>query len=236
MWDSLVGSLTGDGEPGLQILRMDCRGFGGSPPGPDALVMEQIADDAVAVLREEEIERAVVCGLSMGGYAALALARRHPDRLAGLILADTRAEPDTEEARDARAKTALRVRDEGPGFLVDELPPKLLGETTRRERPEVVERVQEMIREADGAGVAQALEGMALRPDSRPFLEDVQVPALVLCGDEDELTPVAAAETLRDGIPGGRLEILPGAGHLPNLETPEAFERAVGGLLRELQP
>ncbi|MGD2113951.1 MAG: alpha/beta fold hydrolase [Acidobacteriota bacterium] len=242
MWDSLVEALTaGSGSdsgsaPGWagRILRLDCRGFGGSPPGPDALVMEQIADDAVAVLREEGIERAVVCGLSMGGYAALALARRHPGRLAGLILADTRAEADTPEARDARAKAAVRVREEGPGFLADELPPKLLGETTRRERPRVVERVREMIAAAGAPGVAQALEGMALRPDSRPFLEDVEVPTLVLCGAEDALTPVAAAETLRDGIPGSRLEVLAGAGHLPNLETPEAFERAVAEFLRDL--
>jgi pimeloyl-ACP methyl ester carboxylesterase len=234
MWDGLVEALLADGGLELRVLRLDCRGFGASPPGREPLLMEQIAEDAVAVLRHEGIERAVVCGLSMGGYAALAFARRHPDRLAGLVLADTRAEADTAEARDGRARTAVRVRDEGPGFLADELVPKLLGETTRRERPDVVARVRTMIAEAGSEAVAQALEGMALRPDSRPFLEDVAVPTLVLCGEEDTLTPMAAAETLRDGIPGARLEVLPGAGHLANLEAPEAFHRAVASFLASL--
>lgn len=237
MWDPQVearGRLAEGVEGGLRIVRLDCRGFGGSSPRPDALVMEQIADDAVAVLRHEGIEQAVVCGLSMGGYAALALARRHPQRLAGLILADTRAEPDTEETREARAATAVRVREEGTDFLVDELPAKLLGRTTLEDRPTVVERVREMIRSAEPGGVARALEGMALRPDSRPFLEDIGVPTLVVCGDEDQLTPVAAAETLRDGIPESRLEILHGAGHLSSLETPEAFDRVLAEYLGTL--
>ena len=237
MWDPQVEALetlSGGVRDGLRLLRLDCRGFGGSTPRPDALVMEQIADDAVAVLRHEGIDRAVVCGLSMGGYAALALARRHPQRLAGLILADTRAEPDTEESLDARAATAVRVREEGTGFLADELPPKLLGRTSLEERPAVVERVREMIGAAEPEGVARALEGMSLRPDSRPFLEDIAVPTLVVCGDEDTLTPPAAAETLRDGIPESRLEVLPGAGHLSSLETPEAFDRAVAESLAVL--
>jgi len=231
MWDGLAEALAADEALDLSVLRLDCRGFGGSPAGREPLLMEQIADDAVAVMRHEGIDRAVVCGLSMGGYAALAFARRHPERLAGLILADTRAEADTPEARDGRARTAVRVRDEGTGFLADELVPRLLGETTRRERPDVVARVRTMIAQAGSVGVAQALEGMALRPDSGPFLEDIAVPTLVVCGAEDELTPVSAAETLRDGIPGARLEVLPGAGHLANLETPEAFQAALAAFL-----
>ncbi len=237
MWDPQVEareSLAERVEGGLRIVRFDCRGFGGSPPRPDALVMEQIADDAVAVLRHEGIERAVVCGLSMGGYAALALARRHPHRLAGLILAETRAEPDTEEVSEGRAATAVRVREEGTDFLADELPARLLGRTTLDERPAVVERVREMIRAAEPEGVTRALEGMSLRPDSRPFLEDIEVPTLVVCGDEDELTPVTAAETLRDGIPESRLEVLAGAGHLSSLETPGAFNRTVAEYLGTL--
>jgi len=234
MWDGLVEALAAGPDRSLQVLRLDCRGFGGSLQGRDALVMEQIADDAVALMRHEGIDRAVVCGLSMGGYAALAFARRHPGRLEALVLADTRAEADSAEAREGRARTAVRVRDEGPGFLADELTPKLLGETTRNERPDVVARVRTMIAEANAEAVAHALEGMALRPDSRPFLEDVAVPTLVLCGAEDQLTPVEAAETLRDGIPGARLEVLPGAGHLANLEAPEAFHRAVASFLGSL--
>lgn len=246
MWDPQVEAFT-PGETGsprhaeelgegadLSVLRFDARGFGGSslPQGP--LVMEQIADDAVELMRHLGIDRAVACGLSMGGYAALAMARRHPDRLEALILADTRAEPDTEEARSDRGELAARVRDQGTEPLAGELPEKLLGETTLDRYPEVVERVQAMVREAEPEAVARALEGMALRPDSRPFLEDVEVPTLVLCGDEDDLTPVETMVVLRDGIPGARMRVLTGAGHLPNLETPEAFDRAVAEFLADL--
>ena len=246
LWDPQVEAFTGrsTGAPRyadelgvgeeLSVLRFDARGFGGSslPQGP--LVMEQIADDAVELMRHLGVERAVVCGLSMGGYAALAMARRHPERLEALVLADTRAEDDTGDARSERGELAARVRREGTEPLAGELPEKLLGKTSLDRRPKVVERVQAMIREAGPEAVARALEGMALRPDSRPFLEDVEAPALVVCGEEDELTPVEAAEVLRDGIPGSRMKVLTGAGHLPSLETPDAFDRAVAEFLAGL--
>jgi 3-oxoadipate enol-lactonase len=222
-WDAQVAALRGQ----HQVVRFDARGFGASPAGDGPLSMERIADDAVAVLDRIGIGQAVVCGLSMGGYAAFAMARRHADRIRGLVLSDTRAAADTAEGRASRAALAERVRREGAIAAADAFLPKLLGETTRRERPQVVARVREIILGNPPRGIADALAGLAARADSTPTLREIRVPVLVVCGEEDALTPLADSEALQRGIAGSRLVRLAGAGHLANLETPEAFNRAL---------
>jgi 3-oxoadipate enol-lactonase len=223
MWDEQASAL----ERTHQVIRFDARGFGATPPGEGLLTMERIADDAVALMDHLEVPRAVVCGLSMGGYAALAFVRRHPDRLRGLVLADTRATPDTEEGRRTRAEQADRVRKEGPPAIADAFLPKLVGATTHKERPQVVARVREMILRASPRGIADALAGLAARADSRSTLREIRVPTLVVCGDEDVLTPPADSEALQAGIAGSRLAMIPRAGHLSNLEAPAEFGAAL---------
>jgi pimeloyl-ACP methyl ester carboxylesterase len=231
MWEEQALAL----HPTHRVVRFDARGFGGTPPGDGLLSMERIADDAVALLDHLGLSRAVVVGLSMGGYAALAMVRRHPDRLSGLVLADTKAGADTDEGRRNRALLAERVLKEGSGAAAEAMVAKLLGATTQRERPAVVERVRSIILANPPRGLANALQGLAARADSGPTLREVRVPTLVACGEEDELTPMAEAETLHHGIAGSRLAAIPRAGHLANLENPAAFNQALQGFLAEVR-
>lgn len=173
------------------------------------------------------LERAVVVGLSMGGYVAFRLHALAPERVAGLVLADTRAGADDEAGRKKRTDQAARARSEGIGWMPDAMVPALLGETTRRERPAVVDHVRQLIAQAHPEGVARALEAMRRRPDSTPALAGIGVPTLVVVGEEDTLTPPAESRIIAAGIPGARLVTLPGAGHLANLEAPEGFNQAL---------
>ncbi len=190
-----------------QVIRFDARGFGASPPGGALLTMERIADDGAALLDHLGVSRAVVGGCSMGGYAAFAFVRRHADRLKGLVLQDTRAGADM---------------------------PRLLGETTQKEHPEVVARIRERILAASPRGIADALAGLAARADSSPTLREIRVPTLVVCGAEDVLTPVAESEAMRKAVPGSRLEVIPKAGHLSNLEAPAPYNAALRSFLNGL--
>jgi 3-oxoadipate enol-lactonase len=223
MWDAQVAALPA----GHMAVRFDARGFGRTPPGDGLLTMERIADDAASVLDHVGAGPAVVCGLSMGGYAAFAMVRRHPARIRGLVLADTRCGPDTPESRKTRSEQAERVRREGPAPLADAFLPKLVGETTHRERPHVVAALRQMIVSTSPRGIADALFGLAARADSTPTLREIAVPTLVVCGAEDAITPMAEAERIQKGVPGSVLEAIPAAGHLSNLENPGPFNAAL---------
>jgi len=231
MWDAQARALEG----AHQVVRFDARGFGATPPGDGLLTMERIADDAVALLDHLGLSKVIVCGLSMGGYAAFALVRRHPERVKGLVLADTRTAPDSPEGRRSRSAQAETVRREGPPGIADAFLRKALGETTHEERPEVVARAREMILAASARGIVDALAGLAARADSGPTLREIHVPTLVVCGAEDALTPVADAEAIQRGVPGSTLQIIPKAGHLSALEDPAAFNAALAGFL-EIRP
>jgi 3-oxoadipate enol-lactonase len=223
MWDAQAEALAAT----HRAVRFDARGFGGSTAGDGPLTMERIADDGAALLDHLGIERAVVAGCSMGGYAAFAFVRRHPQRLAGLVLQDTRAGADTAEAKASRAALAAKVLAEGASAAVEAFLPKLLGETTRRERPDVVAGVRERILATAPTGIASALHGLAARADSRDTLPTIAVPTLVLVGTEDALTPPSEAATMAAAIPRARLDVIPRAGHLANLENPAAFNAAL---------
>ncbi|MDP2957837.1 MAG: alpha/beta fold hydrolase [Longimicrobiales bacterium] len=210
-----------------RVLTPHFPGFGGRPPGDADL--DAFARAVLRDMDEAGIGRAVVVGLSMGGYVALRLHALAPERVAGLVLADTRAGDDDEAGRARRADQAARARREGLGWLADAMVPALLGETTRRERPDVVARVRDLVAQAHPEGVARALEAMSGRPDSVPRLSEIRVPVLVVVGEEDTLTPPAESRKIAEGVPDGRLVVLPGAGHLANLEAPEAFNAALEG-------
>jgi pimeloyl-ACP methyl ester carboxylesterase len=230
MWDEQATALA----TSYRVVRYDDRGFGGSPVGDGALTMDRIADDAAAILDHLSIDRAVVCGCSMGGYAALAFARRHPQRLRGLVLQDTRAGADTPEARGRRSELAKRVLEEGPEAVAAVFVPGLLGSTTRASNPGLVARVRETILANPRRGIANALIGLGARPDSVSTLPGIRVPTLVLCGAEDVLTPPAESEALHAGLADSRLEIVAEAGHLSNMEKPEVVNRLLASFLAHL--
>jgi len=223
MWDAQADAL----QKTHTSVRFDDRGFGGSPPGDALLTMERIADDAAALLDHLGISQAVVCGCSMGGYAAFAFARRHPTRLRGLVLQDTRATADTPEARKGRGELAAKVMKEGAQAAADAFLPKLVGETTKKERPELEGKLREAILKTSPRGIADALAGLAARADSTPLLREIRVPTLVVCGEEDTITPVADSEAMQKAIAGAKLKVIPKAGHLSNLERPEPFNEAL---------
>jgi 3-oxoadipate enol-lactonase len=223
MWDAQVEALAAT----RRVVRFDARGFGGSAPSGGPLTMERIADDGAALLDHLGVEKAVVCGCSMGGYAAFAFVRRHPQRLAGLVLQDTRAGADTAEARANRATLADRVLAEGASAAAAAFLPKLVGSTTATERPALVTALRERILATSPQGIANALHGLAARADSRETLPTIAAPTLVLVGAEDVLTPPGEAAIMAAAIPGARLDVISGAGHLANLENPEAANAAL---------
>jgi pimeloyl-ACP methyl ester carboxylesterase len=228
MWDPQVEALAAT----HRVVRLDARGFGASPADEvTPLAMERIADDAAGLLDQLWIEEATVHGCSMGGYAAFAFARRHPRLVAGLVLQDTRAGADTPEARLNRATLAAKVLAEGSQAAVEAFLPKLLGETSHRERPALVARLKERILAASPRAIANALHGLAARADSRTMLPKIAVPTLVFVGEEDVLTPPDEAKAMAAAIPGARLEVIPRAGHLANLENPDAVNAVLRAFL-----
>ena len=207
-----------------RVICPDQRGFGGTPLGHDEPSLDEVADDVVAMLDARKVGRFVLAGLSMGGYVAMALLRRHPDRVAGLVLADTKASADPPEAAVNRRRIADAVIEAGgSALLLDEVLPKLLGTTTKDERPMVSGRVRAIVERAPAYAVAWAQRAMAARPDSFDTLRAVTVPALVVTGDEDQLSTPEDARAMADAIPGARLVTIPRAGHLTNVEAPEEF-------------
>lgn len=217
-----------------RFIAPDLRGFGESCVEPP-YTMDRYADDVVALLDKLGVERAVVGGLSMGGYVAFAIWRRHRARVSALVFADTRAGADADEAKVARRAQIDLVRSRGAAVLAAQLVTKQLGSRTRERHPDVVEIVRDMIARAPVEGIAGALEAMMARPDSTPTLATIDVPALVLVGEEDTLTPLAEARKIHEGIAGSRLEVVAGAGHLSSIERPAAFNHLLGEFVGRLR-
>lgn len=218
-----------------RVITPDQRGFGGSPLGDEGPSLDVAADDVVELLDRLSLERVVLAGLSMGGYVAMALLRRHPDRVQALILADTRAGADPAVTQENRERIATAVEaDERSTVLVDEVLPTLLGSTTVTSRPLVSGRVRALVQAAPPAAVAWAQRAMAARPDSFDTLRGFDRPALVVVGQEDVLSPLPDAEAMAEALPCGRLVVLPEAGHLTAVETPESFNAHVATFLAEL--
>ncbi len=220
MWQSQVAALVG-----AEILTPSFPGFGGRPPG--GATLDDFADAVIADMDASGIRRAVVVGLSLGGYVAFRLHAKSPERVAALVLADTKATADDEAARAKRTDQAERARRDGVGWLADAMVPVLLGATTLAERPNVEKLVRGMIADANPEGVARALLAMRDRPDSVSHLGNIRVPVLAIAGDEDGVTPVAGARQIADGVQDGRLVVIPNAGHLSNLEDVQSFNRAL---------
>jgi pimeloyl-ACP methyl ester carboxylesterase len=229
MWRPQVAAL----RESARVVAIDLPGFGESSPAP-GFTVEGAADAVAELLGELKVPKAVVCGLSMGGYVALALSRRHAEALAGLILADTRAGIDDSQAKAARDKSISTVREQGSAALFEGMLPKVLTESTRSNRPEVVEFLKSIAGRQKAEGVAAALAALRDRPDANPGLKSIAVPALVLVGESDSVTPGLSAANLAAQIRGSKLVNVPGAGHLSNVENPAVFNAAVREFLANI--
>lgn len=221
--------------PGWRVIAPDLPGFGGSSEPAESdrgTDIDDYAADVVTLLAELGVPRAVVGGVSMGGYVALALLRRAPDVVRALVLIDTRATADTQEGRASRRAMLAQVDREGVSGVGRDMLPKLLGPTTR-EAGDLEPTVRRIIIQQPASAVRGAIRRMMDRPDSTRELDALAVPALVIVGEEDAITPVADSEAMASRIPAAELAVIPRAGHLSSLERPEAFgERLVAFLSR----
>jgi len=216
-----------------RCIAPDLRGFGeSSTHGPFS--MDQFADDVAMLLRSLGIDRAVVAGLSMGGYVAFALWRRHRSLVRALVLADTKAGADSEEGRAKRLALIEVARTRGSGAVADGQITGMIGKSTREKRPALIDDVHRMLASAPVDGIVGALEAMMNRMDSTPTLATIDVPTLVVVGAEDVLTPVGESEFLHQAIRGSRLEVIEHAGHVSNLERPAAFNHVLSEFLAAL--
>jgi 3-oxoadipate enol-lactonase len=218
-------------ELGWRLIVPHLRGFDDGPAGRSATSMDDNAGDVIDLLDALHIEQAVVAGLSMGGYVTFALLRNAASYFQGLVLADTKAPADTPEGVQARQRMQALVRDKGPEAVADEMLPKLLGESTRRQQPDVVEKVRAIILANGAETISGALTAMMTRPDSTALLSTIKLATLVVVGEEDTLTPPPLSVEMHKAISGSELVRIPDAGHMPNLEQPAAFNAALTAFL-----
>lgn len=228
IWDKNIEALS----EVTEVLAPDLRGFGGSSTTDATTPMETFASDLMKLLDQRGLRQVIPCGLSMGGYIAMALAELAPERVAGLILCNTRSLADTEEAREGRRNTANDARTKGMHVIARAMAPKVLGTTTRSTHPEMVAHIEAMIAGQGAHGTAAASLGMAERPDRTAVLRNFHKPTLVITGDEDELMPLPTSKAMAEALPNAQLVILDKAGHLSNMEQPAAFNAAVIHFLR----
>lgn len=229
LWQEQIAQHTMLGN--VRLIVPDLRGFGQSdtPEGPYR--METLADDLAALLDHLAIERAVLAGVSMGGYIAFAFFRRHAERLQGLVLANTRAIADSEEGKAGRETNAQLALREGVGIIADMMLPKLVAPTAP---DELKANLRAIIEQHSPVGIAGALRGMALRPESVSLLPQINVPTLLVGGRDDQITQRAEYDEMHAGIPGSELVIIEEAGHLACFEKPTAFNAAVATFLKRL--
>ena len=212
---------------GRRVVAPDYPGFGRSPRTPAQPDIRYYAEVVRGLLDRLGLERVVIGGVSMGGYVAFGCMRLFPERVSGLILADTRPDADSEETRENRKNMARRVADEGVEVLIELQMRRLLARDTLEKNEEVVEEVRTMILESSPGGVVAALGAMRERPDSTPLLEEIEVPTLVIGGEEDGISSPEVMGAMAEKIPDSRHVTLPRAGHLSNLDAPEGFNAAL---------
>jgi 3-oxoadipate enol-lactonase len=230
MWRGQAEALGGE----FRVVAPDLRGLGETSLSKGVVTVEAMAEDVAALLDELNLGRVVLGGLSMGGYVAFELFRKFTGRVRALVLADTRPQSDDEAGRRSREENARRALKEGMEPIVESMLPKLLSAGTRERGGEVLERVRTMMLSVSPEGAAAALRAMAVRRDQTDLLPSINVPALIVVGGEDSITPPADAEAMAAKIEGSRLVVVEGAGHLSNVERPEEFNRALVEFLRGL--
>lgn len=211
----------------FRVLTVDLRGHGESDAPLWRYTLDQAADDVIGLLDHLSIRHAVFVGLSMGGYILFAFYRKYAERVKGLVLADTKAQADSEEGKRSRFEMAQIAYTQGVGAIADIMIPKLLSPTTIQTKPELVQRVRTMIEGNQISGIAGDLMAMAERPDSIPLLQQITCPTQLIVGEFDGPTPPADAKLMADRIPAARLTVIPGAAHLANMEQPDLFNETI---------
>lgn len=230
MWRSQIENF----RESRRVIVPDLRGFGGSGVSKGTVTMQQFADDLAALLGALRIDAVDFCGLSMGGYIAWQFFQRHRASVRSLILCDTKAAADTPEGRETRISLAEKVVQRGPEFIAQTMPDKLFAKSTRAQRPEIVADIQSVIRRTNPEGIAAAARGMAERPDVTPLLPSIDVPTLVIVGEEDAITTRDEMFGMSSAIPSAEFVAVADAGHMAPLEQPSVVNAAIQTFLSRI--
>jgi pimeloyl-ACP methyl ester carboxylesterase len=231
MWRAQIEHFGGS----RRVLAPDLRGFGRSDATEGIVTMRQFADDLAALLVALRISDPVdLCGLSMGGYVAWPFFQDHRQRVRSLILCDTRAAADGPETREYRLGLAAKVVLRGPGFIAETMPKRLFARSTRDSKPDMIREIQDVIGRADPQGIAAASRGMAERPDVTPLLPNIDVPTLVVVGEEDAISTHDEMQGIARAISGAEFIAVPNAGHMAPLEQPALVNAAIESFLNRL--
>jgi len=221
--------------PQYKLIMPDLRGLGDSAPGDGPATMEKHSDDMRRLCDDARIGKAVFVGVSIGGYILFEFWRRFRERVTALGFCNTRAGADTDEGRKGRMESVKQIEERGTEMFVDGLLPKLLGETTKRNRPDIVAEARKMALSTTGKGLIANQLGMAARPDSIPMLGTIDVPTLCVGGSEDIPAPTAEIERIHKGIRGSKMRVIQQAGHFAALENPEAFTEVLREFLMNVR-
>jgi 3-oxoadipate enol-lactonase len=229
MWASQLPDLASH----ARVIAPDFRGFGQSTPtGP--FTLDQLADDVHALADHLRLKNFVLAGLSMGGYIALAYVKRYPDTLRGLILVDTQAGADSHESRQNRDRMIAAAREHGTRPVADAMLGKLIPEATAKSRPQLVRDLRQMMDTTSPQTVAHALAAMRDRADHTATLSTIDVPTLIVVGDQDAITPPDVARKMQEKIPASQLKIITGSGHMSPMEQPAQVNAAISDFLVRL--
>jgi 3-oxoadipate enol-lactonase len=229
IWQAQIAALLN--EQRFRLVALDWRGFGESEINVEVSSMALLADDVLGLMDALGMQQAILCGLSMGGYVAFNFLRRYPQRVGGLILADTKPGADNEEGKANREKMAQLAESQGVDAIAEQQAPRLLSAYTRSHHPEIELQVKQIINAATSRGIAAASRGMALRDDSTDLLLAIACPTLVIVGEDDAIVPPDLARNYSATIPGAQFALIPQAGHLSNLEQPGNFLEVVRNFL-----
>jgi pimeloyl-ACP methyl ester carboxylesterase len=228
MWDPQVAGMP---PLGWRVIVPELRGFGEGLGDPPVTSIDDYAGDTIDLLDRLHVDTAVICGLSMGGYIAFSMFRHAPNYFRAMVLADTRSQGDTPEAVAGRKSMQQLVRDKGAAAVAEALLPKLVGDTTRRDRPAIVDAVRKQIIGNSPEAIAGALAALMTRLDSTPTLSTIRCPVQIIVGDEDTITPPPLGEQMHRDIPGSELTVIKGAGHMSNMEQPAVFNDTLARFL-----
>ena len=219
MWNIQVEAL----KENYRVIAYDIRGHGNSDPGIDEFSIELFVIDLLRLMEKLKIEKSILCGLSLGGYIALNAVLKHPDRFDGLILNDTQCIADTPEIKENRCNAIISIKEKGVEQYADEIIKKLFAQETFTKNKNVVDAVKEMIISTQKQSLCNTLHALAERKETCDQLPEINIPVLIMVGEEDKITPIAAAQQMHEKILNSKLEIIQQAGHISNLENPTAF-------------
>ncbi len=230
MWERQLEALG----PDLRVITYDVRGLGATEPGKNPFTFETLVEDLLALLDHLKVGRAVLCGLSMGGYIALRTVQRNPDRVFALILCDTQSTTDTNEGRLHRHEAIQTIEEKGVSTFAEGFAKKVLADETLMEKTEIAGWVKKIVNSNSTLGICRITVALATRLDTTEALAQIKVPTLVVTGEFDKLIPVSKTRDMEEQIPGAQLVVIPKAGHMSNMENPEEFNRQVIGFLNHL--